>query len=166
MEKIVKEIIEKAKLKSVKIATAESCTGGLVASEITSLSGASEVFDMAIISYSNASKHKFLDVKLETLEKFGAVSEEAAKEMSYGLMAKSDATIALSITGIAGPNGGSENKPIGLVYIALAEKLTGRNKAYKFNFSGNRTEIRNQASQKALEIILEYINNKHYIPFQ
>jgi nicotinamide-nucleotide amidase len=160
INELANKIVVEAKRKFVVITTAESCTGGFIASAITEISGASEVFDSAIVSYSNDSKKRFLNVQKETLEKFGAVSEETAREMSWGLMSNSNATISLSVTGIAGPTGATESKPIGLVYMALAEKLTGRNKSYQFNFNGDRAQIRLQATLKALELILEYIERK------
>ncbi len=108
--------------KNLKLATAESCTGGLIGKRITNVSGASKVFDCGIISYSNEIKHRVLGVSKETLEKYGAVSEEVAKQMAIGALRISDADIAVSVTGIAGPTSDGTSKPVGLSYIALADK--------------------------------------------
>lgn len=151
------EIVQKAQEKSVMLSLAESCTGGLVAGAITEIAGASKVLDRCAVTYSNLSKQQMLDVKEETIERFGAVSEECAKEMAWGIMLGSSANFSISVTGIAGPDGGGEQKPIGLVFIGFAEKSRGVNKAYKFNFSGNRQEIRLQAVEEALKIILEHL---------
>lgn len=117
-EAVVPMLIEK----NLKLATAESCTGGLIGKRITNVSGASKVFDCGIISYSNEIKHRVLGVSKETLKKYGAVSEEVAKQMAIGALRISDADIAVSVTGIAGPTSDGTSKPVGLSYIALADK--------------------------------------------
>ena len=103
------------------ITTAESCTGGLVASMITKISGSSEIFNGSIVSYSNKIKNQELNVKNETLEKFGAVSVEVVNEMLNGVINKFDANFAIAISGIAGPNGGTKNKPVGTVVIGVGD---------------------------------------------
>lgn len=117
-EAVVPMLIEK----NLKLATAESCTGGLIGKRITNVSGASKVFDCGIISYSNEIKHRILGVSEEALQKYGAVSAEVAKQMAKGALAVSGADIAVSVTGIAGPNSDGTSKPVGLSYIALADK--------------------------------------------
>ena len=117
----VTALLEIARGCKLMIATAESCTGGMLASAITEIPGSSDVFDRGFVTYSNAAKNEMLGVPLETIEKFGAVSEEVARKMAEGAIAHSRASIALSITGIAGP-GGSECKPEGCVCFGLAIK--------------------------------------------
>ena len=117
-EAVIPMLIEK----NLKLATAESCTGGLIGKRITNVSGASKVFDCGIISYSNEIKHRILGVSEESLKEYGAVSAEVAKQMAKGALAVSGADIAVSVTGIAGPNSDGTSKPVGLSYIALADK--------------------------------------------
>ena len=107
---------------ALKLSTAESCTGGLIGKRITNVSGASKVFDCGIISYSNEIKHRILGVSEEALKEYGAVSAEVAKQMAKGALAVSGADIAVSVTGIAGPNSDGTSKPVGLSYIAIADK--------------------------------------------
>lgn len=114
---LVHQIKSLAKGKSISIA--ESCTGGLVASYLTSIPGSSEYFTTGIVSYSNEIKIKLLNVNSKTLDKFGAVSEEVAKEMAMGSMKTANSDIAVSVTGIAGPGGGTKNKPVGMVWFVL-----------------------------------------------
>jgi len=108
----------------LKICTAESCTGGLVAAVLTEIAGSSDVVDRGFVTYSNAAKHEQLGVSEDLLGKFGAVSAEAARAMAEGALARSDAHIAIAITGIAGPGGGSPEKPVGLVHFATARRGT------------------------------------------
>ncbi|MBM3615315.1 MAG: CinA family protein [Alphaproteobacteria bacterium] len=114
------ELLQTARVWGWRIATAESCTGGMVAAALTDIAGSSDVFDRGFVTYSNAAKVEMLGVRLETLESFGAVSEEVAREMARGALAHADASLAVSITGIAGP-GGSEHKPEGRVCFAVAQ---------------------------------------------
>ena len=124
-----------------KLVIAESCTGGLVCSTITSVSGSSKWFDRGFITYSNNSKINSLGVQGETLENFGAVSQEVANEMSIGALKNSEANLGISITGIAGPDGGSLAKPVGTVYFSIAnqEEVVLEHKS---NFEGSREKIR------------------------
>ncbi|MDM8533063.1 competence/damage-inducible protein A [Clostridiaceae bacterium HSG29] len=140
---------------NISISTAESCTGGLLASEIVDNSGVSKIFKGSYVTYSNEMKTDVLDVKNETLDEYGAVSSEVAKEMLNGLNEKMNTDIAVAITGIAGPNGGSIDKPVGLVYIAL--KIFDSNYIIKNNFRGNRTEIRNRTCKKVFNVISQKI---------
>jgi PncC family amidohydrolase len=157
-EHILKEaesLVNSLKKTNKKICFAESCTGGLISSYITSISGASEVFDRSFITYSNNAKNEMIGVKKKTLQEFGAVSEETAKEMAIGALKESKADISISVTGIAGPTGGSPEKPVGLVYIGLAHKVEEEIycEAFKNNFNGNREKVRNLTSLKALKIV-------------
>jgi nicotinamide-nucleotide amidase len=142
----------------LKISLAESCTGGLVAGAITSVAGASEVFERGFITYSNSAKIAMLGVKEETLLKHGAVSKETALEMAIGAIKYSSADIAASVTGIAGPSGGSSTKPVGLVYIAVAMK-NGSYDIKKYIFSGNREQVRSSAVEATLTHILSKLKH-------
>jgi len=144
------EILQKLREKKLKITTAESCTGGLLAALFTSISGASEVFERGFITYSNQAKIDMLGVKKESLKNFGAVSEEVAKEMAQGALKNSKVDIAIAITGIAGPKSDDTKKPVGLVYIALATKE--KTAVQKFNFSGNRDKVRKASIKAALSL--------------
>ena len=148
------EVVAKFRERGLKIAVAESCTGGLVSERITRVSGSSEVFECGVCSYSNRIKEKLLGVNHETLSVLGAVSAETAIQMAEGVKKLSDADIAVSLTGIAGPTGGTEEKPVGLVFMgvctaekAYAVKLTlgGTN-----NIVNSREYIRKSASDAAL----------------
>lgn len=130
--------------KGYMLSLAESCTGGLAASAITDIAGSSSWFDRGFITYSNVSKQEMLNVSAETLKQYGAVSEQTALEMALGALKHSQADIAGSITGIAGPDGGSINKPVGTIYFAWAIKGGDSTSSTKL-LTGNRQEIRHQA---------------------
>lgn len=147
---LVHQIKSLAKGKS--ISTAESCTGGLVASYLTSIPGSSEYFTTGIVSYSNETKIKLLNVNSKTLNKFGAVSEEAAKEMAMGSMKTANSDIAVSVTGIAGPGGGTKNKPVGMVCFGIATPKEIKSTTHYF--SGTRSEIRQKSCEIALKLII------------
>lgn len=144
--------------KNVTIATAESCTGGLIASELTKQPGISKVFGMGIVSYSNEAKQKILHVKEETLVNFGAVSPETAQEMCDNLQKISNTDLAVSVTGIAGPDGGSEEKPIGLVYIGVNYK--GITEVIKCHFNGDRKIVQQKTANKVFHLIRKSIVDK------
>ena len=146
-ETIEEVIYKKLKEKNMKIAFCESCTGGLISSRFIQIPGTSEVFDRGIITYSNKSKTEELGVTKETLDKYGAVSEQTALEMATGLRDKTGVDIALSTTGIAGPSGGTKEKPVGLVFIGIATK--DNSYAIKSTLSGNRNSIQNKATSRA-----------------
>ncbi len=137
-----------------RIATAESCTGGWLGQCITDIAGSSTWFDRGFITYSNQSKSEMLNVQSTSIEEFGAVSAEVAKQMTQGALLNSQADYAIAITGIAGPSGGTRQKPVGTVYIAW-QKRTQPAVVTLEHFSGNRQEIRLQAVYKALNIIPE-----------
>lgn len=137
--------------KKLTISTAESCTGGMIASTLINYPGISEVFLEGAITYSNEAKNNRLGVKNETLDKYGAVSEETAREMAIGIAKTAKTDVSIITTGIAGPDGGTEQKPVGLVYIGIY--LNGEVKVEKCMFQGNRNRIRLQATIKALDIL-------------
>ena len=137
------------------ITCAESCTGGLVASYITKISGSSNIFNGSIVSYSNEIKNKELGVKKETLEKYGAVSKETVKEMLSGVLKKFDANISIAISGIAGPNGGTKEKPIGTVVIGFMD-VSEYFDIEIFHFKGSREEVQIQAAKTSLKKILNF----------
>lgn len=148
-ERVVKLLQEK----KWKISTAESCTGGAVAAMLVNVPGASDVFDEGFITYSNKAKHKYLGVKKSTLKIHGAVSRKTAKEMCSGLCRETGANVGVGITGIAGPGGGTPEKPVGLVYIGVC--VNGDVTVKKCQFSGDRSQVRLQSVQTALEMVLE-----------
>ncbi len=133
-----------------KIATAESCTGGWIAQMITEVPGSSVWFDRGFVTYSNAAKVQMLGVSQKTLDDYGAVSAEIATEMAAGALAHSEADIAVAVTGIAGPDGGTLEKPVGTVFIAWADK-NGKSRVVRMQFAGNRREIREQTVKSAIE---------------
>ena len=155
---LVKLLIEK----NMKIATAESCTGGLLSKCITDVSGASQVFECGVCSYSNRIKEKILGVDPHTLQKHGAVSEQTAREMAQGVLELSDADIAVSITGLAGPGGGTAEKPVGLVFIGVATRKKTIVKQCNFNTLNNksRESIRRHSQLEAMKLLLDVINEQ------
>lgn len=148
MEEAVVRLLTKY---SLTVTTAESCTGGMVASKIVNVPGASEVFNEGFITYSNKSKRKILDVSKNTLKKYGAVSEETAREMALGGVFAADTDACVAVTGIAGPDGGTEEKPVGLVYISCC--LKNEVTVEECRFHGTRIEIREQAATAALDLL-------------
>ncbi len=141
-----------------KLVTAESCTGGGLAYYLTSLPGSSAWFDQGFITYSNDSKQQRLGVSAETLEKFGAVSEQTAAEMAAGALNKSSARLSIAITGLAGPDGGSLQKPVGTIWLAW--KLRSQEtKTKKLSLSGDRQVIREQTIQLAIQELLLYLDS-------
>ena len=134
------------------ITTAESCTGGMLASMLVNVAGASEIFKEGYITYSNEAKSRLLGVDMQALERCGAVSETVARQMAEGAAKAAGAQAALSVTGIAGPGGGTREKPVGLVYIGCY--LDGSTTVERNLFSGSRLEIRKACAQRALELLL------------
>ncbi len=145
------ELIETLLKKNATISTAESCTGGMIAARLTSVSGASGAFQYGAVTYCNEAKHKTIGVKQETLDAFGAVSEKTAEEMAAGVRTIMGADIGVSVTGNAGPNA-SENKPVGLVYIGVSSYAYSA--VLENHFEGDRISIREQAADAALELAL------------
>ena len=152
-EKLIHLLIDKG----LKISTAESCTGGLLSALLTDVSGASEVLEECIVTYSNDVKARELGVRCETLEKYGAVSRQTAEQMALGICNHTGADVGIGITGIAGPTGGTAQKPVGTVFIGIA--VNGNVWVYENHFSGDRDKVREQscvfALNKAIERILE-----------
>ncbi|NBX73549.1 MAG: CinA family protein [Alphaproteobacteria bacterium] len=146
--------------KDITIVTAESCTGGLLAGLLTSIAGSSAVFDCGFVTYSNDSKTELLGVPPELIAAHGAVSEEVAADMAAGALEKSNADVAISITGIAGPGGGTDDKPVGLVYIGLEDDTYSHTE--KHIFSGDRESVRTQAIARALHLLHEFVSDGHY----
>ena len=148
---IVDDVVRKLIDNRLSVATAESCTGGLIAGAITSVPGSSACFSYGLVTYSNEAKRKLLGVPQQILTRYGAVSSETAYAMADGLKKLTEAVIAVSVTGIAGPDGGSEEKPVGLVYIGLASG--GKIITERCQFSGSREEIRNKTVNRAIVLI-------------
>lgn len=153
MHSLVEELSLLLAEKNMRLATAESCTGGLIAAAITDRSGSSSIFERGYVTYSNLAKVEELFVAEETLEMWGAVSSQVAIEMAQGALKNSHADIALSVTGVAGPTGGTPEKPVGLVYIGIAQK-SKEPEAIQNNFDGDRTSIRQATVEKALELLI------------
>lgn len=160
VESLQNVVVKKLMERKLKLATAESCTGGLISKRITDIPGSSEIFNLGVCSYSNEMKSKILGVSEKTLETFGAVSEQTVLEMARGVRKLSGADIGVSSSGIAGPGGGSQDKPVGLVYIAFDG--LGVSTTRKLNLSSrlknDRKNIRYLASSHALYLILENLN--------
>jgi len=142
--------------KGITIATAESCTGGLLAGKLINYPGISSVFMEGVITYSNEAKMARLNVKKETLDSYGAVSKETAAEMALGIAKAAATDIGISITGIAGPGGGTEEKPVGLVYVGLYIK--GKVKTKELRLSGDRQKVRNRTVMMALDLLRRELN--------
>lgn len=156
--KLEEKVVELLRNKNLVLSCAESCTGGLIAKRITDVSGSSAVFNCGIVSYSNEIKEKVLGVSKETLEQFGAVSEQTVREMIKGVLKISGADIAVSVSGIAGPSSDNTDKPVGLIYLAVSngeetdvEKL---NNQFEFDV---RNSNRTSASDEALKMIIKMI---------
>jgi nicotinamide-nucleotide amidase len=153
-----RRIIESYTVAKKKIVTAESCTGGLVGAALTQIPGSSEVMERGFISYSNDAKIELLGVPPDILADYGAVSAQVSEAMAQGALEFSRADVAVSVTGVAGPGGGTSNKPIGLVYIGLANR-EGAVFHYRNEFKGDRDDIRAQAMQEALNLLLSMVKD-------
>jgi len=150
---LAKDVLVAAKEHNIEIATAESCTGGLISACLTAIPGSSDIFECGVVSYSNESKSRLLGVPRDAISDHGAVSDIVASAMAEGALAQCDADIAISVTGIAGPDGGTKDKPVGLVFLALAE--TDQDAMVKrYVFAGTRTDIRRATVAAALELLL------------
>ena len=153
MKNLANKVVKKLIKKKLKISFAESCTGGLLASSITSISGSSKIFNLGLITYSNQAKIKFLNVNKNIIKNYGAVSHECCLSMVNNLSKISKANINVSITGIAGPNGGTQQKPVGLVYIGL--KKGNKIQINKYFFKNKkRSFIQKETVKKALNLVL------------
>lgn len=153
--KVESELVARCRERGVTLATAESCTGGLVAARITAVPGASAVYWGGVVSYANEVKRGLLGVPQAVLERVGAVSAECAEAMAAGARERLNADVAVSVTGIAGPDGGTPLKPVGLVYFGLAAAHGVRSE--RRLFEGDREAVRQQASERALALLLEAV---------
>lgn len=150
-----KTVVDLAMANKLTITCAESCTGGMLSARLINVAGISDIYKSGVITYSNKAKRRLLGVKKSTLQKHGAVSEKTAEEMAKGAAVMFKADVAVAITGIAGPDGGTEAKPVGLVYIACHVK--GKVTVREYRFSGNRTKVRESAVSAALSLMRECI---------
>ncbi|AZY94134.1 damage-inducible protein CinA [Paracoccus sp. S4493] len=151
------QVLDAARARRVMIATAESCTGGLIAGALTEVAGSSDGFDRGFVTYSNAAKMQMLGVRAETLDTHGAVSEQVAAEMAQGALRQSDAGIAVSVTGIAGP-GGSEHKPEGRVCFGISQPFGTFTQTVEFGAIG-RHRVRAATIEHALQLLLDALRN-------
>ncbi len=150
-DKILKQVHKKLLGKKKTIAVAESCSGGLLSSLLTAISGSSGYFLLGVVAYSNSSKEIILNIPAQTIAKYTAVSAQVAVLMAKNVLKKARSDLALSITGIAGPTGATVNKPVGTVFICLSDK--NKNNCRKFSFRGSRQDIRKKSAQEALRLL-------------
>ena len=156
MKLLIRNIIKKLSKKKLKISFAESCTGGLLSSAITTVSGSSKVFNLGLVTYSNQSKIKVLNVSKKIIRKYGAVSEQVCKAMAKNVSKIGKTNMSVSVTGIAGPNGGTRKKPVGLVYVGIKKGNKINIKKYLHKNKG-RFYIQKVAVNKCLELILRVL---------
>ena len=156
MKKLSQKIVKLLTKKRLKISFAESCTGGLLSSAITSVSGSSKVFNLGLVAYSNQSKIKVLKVSKKIIRKYGAVSEQVCKAMAKNVNKIGKTNMSISITGIAGPSGGTKQKPVGLVYVGIKRGNKVEIKKYLFKNRG-RSYIQKAAVNKSLGLILRFL---------
>jgi len=149
---LAEAVLTRHRRAGTRVATAESCTGGLIAAALTEIAGSSDVFERGFVTYSNEAKNELLGVAPAMLAAHGAVSAEVAGAMAAGALAHSRADMAVAVTGIAGPGGGSAAKPVGLVYIGVARR-GGASSVERHVFSGDRTDIRRATAARALELL-------------
>jgi nicotinamide-nucleotide amidase len=155
---VERQIGELLQEQGLTLATAESCTGGLVAHRITNVSGSSAYFLGGLVTYSNEAKEALLGVRHETLLAHGAVSEETAREMARGVRRQMNANVAVSVTGIAGPTGGTPEKPVGLVYITLS--APDAEICQRYVWQGDRLANKEQSAEAALQLVLAYLQDR------
>ena len=154
-ERILKNVSDQLRKNNLTVATAESCTGGLLAHLLTNISGSSEYFERGVVTYSNKSKMELLGIPQETIKEYGAVSKQTARAMAIGIKEQANVDIGISTTGIAGPTGGTKEKPVGLVYIGIA--TSRKTEVKRFLFSKDRLQNKEKTCYKALEFLLETI---------
>ena len=159
MLKNAQKVVEKLKEKGLTLSCAESCTGGLIAANITAVSGASEVFGLGVVSYAEVMKRKILKVPQKILKNFGTIAPDTAYYMAKGVRRKANSDIAISVTGVAGPTT-SEGKPVGLVYIGLCAKNLAVVLELKADETLSRDEIRSKAVKTAFSLVLKYLNGE------
>jgi len=156
LERLARRLGARLKKRGLKLVTAESCTGGWIAQAVTSIVGSSDWFERGFVTYSNEAKKELLEVRAGTLSRYGAVSEQTAREMALGALARSRAQVAVAVTGIAGPGGGTREKPVGTVCLAWSRKKGGARSAVR-RFTGNRERVRRQSAVAALQGLLELL---------
>lgn len=156
--KLVNQLANLALAKNLCLTTAESCTGGGIAKALTEIAGSSAWFGYGFITYSNSAKHKLLGVSPASLEAQGAVSETVVKQMVAGACKQAQADLAVAVSGVAGPGGGSLEKPVGTVWLAWG--TSQQQQAQKFNFSGTRREIREASIDEAIKGLIYWLENK------
>lgn len=156
MDSLEEQVVLKLKENNWQISFAESCTGGLLSGRLVNVSGVSDVFSEGYVTYANAAKHRILGVSQDSLDNFGAVSRQVAEEMARGAANVSGAQCAVSVTGIAGPDGGTETKPVGLVYIGCY--VAGKIVVTENHFQGNRAQVRAQTVEAALRLLLDCLS--------
>jgi len=159
MEDVIGNILSD---RGLTISVAESCTGGLIGSLITNVPGSSRYFLGGIIAYSNQSKVELLNVSSKTIAEYGAVSDQTVREMAEGVKKLFDSHIGLSVTGIAGPDGGTEEKPVGTVFIGLAGE--GNVFAVRYHFHGTRDQVKLETANRALDCVKRYLNGDSFLP--
>lgn len=159
--KLAEDVLAAAREKGIRIALAESCTGGMAAAEMTAIPGSSDVFDRGFVTYSNSAKQEMLGVSVATLTAHGAVSAETAREMAEGALAASQADLAVAVTGIAGPDGGTTEKPVGLVWFAVAARGHATHAKHRIFAGFGRTTVRKAATESALRLLLSSLGRGH-----
>ncbi len=155
IDELKQKLFELLSQKALTLSTAESCTGGMIGATLTSIPGISDHYGYGFVTYSNEAKQKLLGVKADTLQKYGAVSAQTAIEMAEGALLVSGADVAVSVTGIAGPGGGTAEKPVGLVYVGFATK--DKRLFKKLNLSGDRDTVRLLTVMNVLELIIKQL---------
>lgn len=148
-------VVQLLRSRQMTIATAESCTGGMIGAALVNVPGASWVYSDGYITYSNDAKHRNLGVRQETLDRYTAVSEQTAREMAEGAARRANADVGISSTGIAGPDGGTPQQPVGLVYLGCT--VRGVTRVERHVFEGDRMAVRRQATERALQLVLECV---------
>ena len=156
----LKQLLDFFKKKEWTLSLAESCTGGKMSAMVCENPGISAVFHLGVVAYSNDIKNKMLKVKKRTLKKYGAVSYQTVREMAEGVLKLSESDFSVAISGIAGPSGGSIEKPVGTVWIGVADKNGGYS-IRRFNFTGERVEIQEKAVKSAVELLKEYLERNY-----
>ena len=157
LERLIQRVARRLKMRNLTVSVCESCTGGMLGAALTSVPGSSRYFLGGVIAYSDVVKQKVVGVKVQTLKRYGAVSDEVAREMARGVQRRLRSEMAIGITGVAGPAGGSAGKPVGTVYIAVARRKKIR--VERFSFKGTRLNIRRSACRRALEMLYEESRN-------
>lgn len=153
---LAESLLSQCRSRGIMLATAESCTGGMVAGSLTEIAGSSDVFDRGFVTYSNQAKSEMLGIPITLINTVGAVSEQVARAMAEGALKYSEATLTVSITGIAGPGGGSTKKPVGLVHFAAASTIAKTRHIERRFGSLSRNEIRHASVNQALKLLLDF----------